>query len=75
MFAILRRYQPLETHLHELEILMMDTATKRWDRWKQDYEDRVEACDVKSNKEYCTVLLEKVDTFFQPGSGPAGKHS
>ncbi|MED4695187.1 DEAD/DEAH box helicase [Peribacillus frigoritolerans] len=64
MFAILRRYQPLETHLHELEILMMDTATKRWDRWKQDYEDRVEACDVKSNKEYCTVLLEKVDTFF-----------
>lgn len=65
LFSVLERYSPLESYLNEFEILMTDTATKSWDRRKQAYQDRVEACNEQSNGEYLNVMLEKVDNFFK----------
>lgn len=65
IFAILRRYQPLEPFLEELEILMKDTAFKGWDHWaKNHYEEKVQKCNANSNGEYIKHILQKVEDYF-----------
>jgi hypothetical protein len=64
IFAILKRYQPLNHYLVDFETLMMDIATKSWSWWKQEYETEVEECDKQSNGEYIKLLLQKVDEYF-----------
>ncbi|MBP1949889.1 helicase C-terminal domain-containing protein [Virgibacillus litoralis] len=65
IYSVLKRYQPLEPYLNEFDKLMTDKATGSWEQKKEEYGDRVEACDEKSDGEYLNVMLEKVDEFFQ----------
>ncbi|WP_164669348.1 helicase-related protein [Virgibacillus doumboii] len=65
LFAILRRYQPLNSLIDDLEIMMADSAYKSWDRRRDEFDQRVAECNRKSNGVYLQTMLNKVDNFFQ----------
>lgn len=65
IFAILKRYEPLQPYLVELEIVMMDQATSSWDSIKQKFEERVLVCNEKSGGEYLKTILGRVGIHFK----------
>ncbi|WLD94465.1 DEAD/DEAH box helicase family protein [Alkalihalobacillus sp. AL-G] len=68
IYSILKEYSPLDDYLDQLEILLIDTATKSWEWTKLGYEKRVEACNEKSDGQYLTTMLNRIEHFFDKDS-------
>lgn len=59
MFAHLRRLPELQDYADELEIAMMDWASKSWTAWvKKYYENETVLCDQKSNGRYFNYMQD-----------------
>ncbi|WP_085507156.1 DEAD/DEAH box helicase [Thalassobacillus devorans] len=65
IFAVLKRYSLLEDYLEELDILLMDTATKGWQGAKIEYEGRVENCNAASGGEYIRNMHQRIEEFLE----------
>ena len=64
MYAILAKIDFLEEYQDELETLLIHGAIKAWDWAKNHYQDRVNKCEIKSNKIYPANVLDSIIDYF-----------
>lgn len=65
IYAFIKRYAPLREYRDTLNLMMMDTATKSWERKMEYYDERVLAVDALSDGEYLDSMLESLDDYFK----------
>ncbi|MCF6409588.1 helicase C-terminal domain-containing protein [Pseudalkalibacillus salsuginis] len=68
MYLILKEFSPIKNYLDQLDILLMDSATKSWEWTKLGYEKRVEVCNAKSDGQYLNTMLYRIEQFFDKDS-------
>ncbi|WP_444685426.1 DEAD/DEAH box helicase family protein [Alkalicoccus luteus] len=65
IYAVLKRYSLVQGYLNELDILLMDTATKGWKSAKDQYESRVEQCQLIGREKYINDICKRIDDFLE----------
>ncbi|UOQ44852.1 DEAD/DEAH box helicase [Halobacillus salinarum] len=68
IFALLKNFHRFQGMLNELDVLLMDTATKSWSRYKEDYIRRVYEVNKSSGGEYVESMLFNIDSYLSKDS-------
>ena len=65
IFAVLKRHDRFKELINQLDVLLMDTATKSWSWKKEEYLARVDQLNERSDGAYLEEMLDSIDSFLE----------
>ncbi|MGP4076286.1 DEAD/DEAH box helicase [Halobacillus sp. K22] len=65
IFAVLKRHDRFKELINQLDVLLMDIATKSWSWKKEEYLERVDKLNVRSGGIYLEKMLDSIDSFLE----------